>query len=231
MTLQHKSARRKHAPINVRPKPGCHRYRRSVPNRVTTRKHPASGGWVGAVFLGSPPTLNTPLVPPGVCGAWPLLAVWDPRFSRAHRQPTILIHLSQHSAKGSCRSYPWCQNASITPVNSHTRATKNASKTNVYPQLNQQTTQTNPICQPNTRQQSTSHSHSVPGTEEHHPVLVYRLELAVLPLPHKTSLIKQACSTSHASKPLRGFSLHWCGAARSVMTCAKKQMTRNLSCA
>ena len=38
-----------------------------------------------AVFLGSPPTHNTPLVPPGVCGAWPLLAVWDPRFSCVHR--------------------------------------------------------------------------------------------------------------------------------------------------
>ena len=34
-----------------------------------------------ALFLGSPPTCNTRLVPPGVCGSWPLLAVWDPRFS------------------------------------------------------------------------------------------------------------------------------------------------------
>ena len=34
-----------------------------------------------AVFLGSPPTHNTCWVPPGVCGSWPLLAVWDPRFS------------------------------------------------------------------------------------------------------------------------------------------------------
>ena len=25
--------------------------------------------------------------PPGVCGTWPLLTVWDPRFPRAHRQP------------------------------------------------------------------------------------------------------------------------------------------------
>ena len=42
-----------------------------------------------AVFLGSPPpTLNTYLVPPGVCGPWPLLTVWDPRFSWAHRQPS-----------------------------------------------------------------------------------------------------------------------------------------------
>ena len=41
-----------------------------------------------AVFLGSPPTHNTLLVPPGVYGSWPLLAVWDPRFSRAHRQPS-----------------------------------------------------------------------------------------------------------------------------------------------
>ena len=34
-----------------------------------------------AVFLGSPPTPTHILVPPGVCGTWPLLAVWDPRFS------------------------------------------------------------------------------------------------------------------------------------------------------
>ena len=59
-------------------------YRRSVPNCGTTRNHPAPGGWVGAVFLGSPLTHNAPLVPPGVCSAWPLLAVWDLRFSRAH---------------------------------------------------------------------------------------------------------------------------------------------------
>ena len=41
-----------------------------------------------AVFLGSPPTHDTCWVPPGLCGSWPLLAVWDPRFSWAHRQPT-----------------------------------------------------------------------------------------------------------------------------------------------
>ena len=58
-------------------------------NCGTTGNHPAPGEWVGAVFLGSPPTLNTSLVPPGVCSAGPLLAVWDPRFSRAHRQPTL----------------------------------------------------------------------------------------------------------------------------------------------
>ena len=38
-----------------------------------------------AVFLGPPLTQSTDLVPPGVCGTWPLLAMWDPRFSRAHR--------------------------------------------------------------------------------------------------------------------------------------------------
>ena len=27
-------------------------------------------------------------VPPGVCSSWPLLTVWDPQFSRAHRQRT-----------------------------------------------------------------------------------------------------------------------------------------------
>ena len=52
-------------------------------------------GTRGFVFSpGSPPTLNTPLVPPGVCGAWPLLAVWDPRFPRAHRQPHTLKNYS-----------------------------------------------------------------------------------------------------------------------------------------
>ena len=57
-----------------------------------------------AVFLGSPPTLITYLVPPGVCGSWPLLAVLDPRFSWAHRQPTTLINLHQHIAEVSSRS-------------------------------------------------------------------------------------------------------------------------------
>ena len=52
-----------------------------------------------AVSPGSPPTHNTHLVPPGVCGSWPLLAVWDPRFSWAHRQPTIPINLPQHIAE------------------------------------------------------------------------------------------------------------------------------------
>ena len=52
-----------------------------------------------AVFLGSPPNLNTHLVPPGVCGSWSLLAVWDPRFSWAHRQPSTHINLPQHIAK------------------------------------------------------------------------------------------------------------------------------------
>ena len=33
------------------------------------------------------PTHNAHTAPPGVCGPWPLLAVWDPRFSQAHRSP------------------------------------------------------------------------------------------------------------------------------------------------
>ena len=42
-------------------------------------RHLAAPRSVGpAVFLGSPPTHDTHLVPPGVCGSWPLLAVWDP---------------------------------------------------------------------------------------------------------------------------------------------------------
>ena len=68
-----------------------------------------------AVFLGSPLTHNTPLVPHWSGAAHgPLLAVWDPRFFRAHRQPTTLINYSQHSAKGNCHSSPWCQNANGT---------------------------------------------------------------------------------------------------------------------
>ena len=38
---------------------------------------------------GTETTHNTPLVPPGVCGAWPLLAVWDPRFSRFTANPHL----------------------------------------------------------------------------------------------------------------------------------------------
>ena len=44
-----------------------------------------------AVFRGSPPSRNTLLVPPGVCGSRPLLTVWDPRFSGAHRQAATLL--------------------------------------------------------------------------------------------------------------------------------------------
>ena len=59
-----------------------------------------------AVFPGSPPTHNTQLVPPGVCGSWPLLAVWDPRFSRAHRQPTTHIwSLLECAASGRSSQY------------------------------------------------------------------------------------------------------------------------------
>ena len=44
-----------------------------------------------AVYSGLPPTL-TPLWSPLECAApWPLLAVWDPRFTRAHRQPSPLF--------------------------------------------------------------------------------------------------------------------------------------------
>ena len=45
---------------------------------------------------------NNTLVPPGVCGSWPLLAVWDPRFSRAHRE-TRNTHLVP---PGVCGSWP-----------------------------------------------------------------------------------------------------------------------------
>ena len=38
-------------------------------------------------FLGLPPTRNARLVPPGICGSWPLLTVWDPRFSWLTRDP------------------------------------------------------------------------------------------------------------------------------------------------
>ena len=42
-------------------------------------------------FLGSPPTRNVHLVPPGMFGSWPLLAVWDPRFYWAYLQPTFCL--------------------------------------------------------------------------------------------------------------------------------------------
>ena len=44
-----------------------------------------------AVFRAHRQPTSTDLVPPGVCGPWPLLAVWDPRFSWAHRQPATQI--------------------------------------------------------------------------------------------------------------------------------------------
>ena len=59
-----------------------------------------------AVFPGSPPTHNAYLVPPGVCGSRPLLAVWDPRFSWAHRQPTTRIwSLLECAAPGRSSQY------------------------------------------------------------------------------------------------------------------------------
>ena len=58
-----------------------------------------------AVFLGSPLTLNTLLVPPGVYGAMPFLAVWDPRFSWAHRQPsTVWVPPGVYGAMAAPRS-------------------------------------------------------------------------------------------------------------------------------
>ena len=65
-----------------------------------------------AVFLGSPPTLNTHLVPPGVCGSWPLLTVWDLRFSWAHRQPSthiwslLSVRLLARSSQDGTRGFP-----------------------------------------------------------------------------------------------------------------------------
>ena len=41
---------------------------------------------------------NTDNVPPGVCGPRPPLAVWDPRFSRAHRQPAHSLFLLESAA-------------------------------------------------------------------------------------------------------------------------------------
>ena len=54
-------------------------------------------GWVGGRE-----TRNAHLVPPGVCGSWPLLAVWDPRFSWAHHE-TRNAHLVP---PGVCGSWP-----------------------------------------------------------------------------------------------------------------------------
>ena len=181
-----------------------------------------------------PPWVVSPKRPNPALRAHPACTTWYPEASRTVARP---MHTSRRVvgwAKGNCHSSPWCQNASVIPICtrsklSQTRASKNASMTCAFPQKNQQTTlsnpisqpnterRLNPICQPNTRQQLTPLPPSVLGTEEHHPAFVYRPELAVLPLcsrhAHQT-----ACSTSHAGKPLRGFSLHWCGAARSVVT-------------
>ena len=61
------------------------------------------------------------------------------------------------------------------------------------------------------------------GIVECHPVFVYALGRRSAHSAHGTTTTddahQTACSTSHAGKPLRGFSLHWCGAARCVMTC------------
>ena len=74
------------------PRHGIAEASRTVVRPVLT---PVPGGWVGVK------PANTHLVPPGVCGSWPLLAVWDPRFSWAHRQPTIPINLPQHIAEAA----------------------------------------------------------------------------------------------------------------------------------
>ena len=77
-----------------------------------------------AVFLGSPPTHNTCWVPPGVCGSWPLLAVWDPRFSWAHRQPTThagsLLECAAPGRSSQCgtRSFPTHPTCSYRNANS-----------------------------------------------------------------------------------------------------------------
>ena len=75
---------------------------------------------------------------------------------------------------------------------------------------------------PNTRQQSTPLPQSVFGTVDHHPVLHTALSWRSSHYAHGTAPMnvahQTACSTSHASEPLRGLSLHWCGAARNVMT-------------
>ena len=73
----------------------------------SVRRLAAPRSMVGpVVFPGSPPTLNTHLVPPGVCGSWPLLAVWDPRFSWTHREPSTHIwSLLECAAPGRSAQY------------------------------------------------------------------------------------------------------------------------------
>ena len=59
------------------------------------------------------------LVPPGVCGSWPLLAVWNLRFSRAHRQPTPTcsyqnakaVWTNRRKCMSECASQPHTQGA------------------------------------------------------------------------------------------------------------------------
>ena len=125
-------------------------------------RHLAASRSMGpAVFLGSPLTHSTSLVPPGVCGTWPLLAVWDPRFSWVHRQPTTPIYLFlTHHERPSC--------------------TVSSAKVATQPSLSPRLTR------------DKQHHTNKPRTST-------------------------ASSSSHAGKPLRGFSLplaHWCGTAR-----------------
>ena len=81
-----------------------------------------------AVFLGSPPTHNTCWVPPGVCGSWPLLAVWDPRFSWVHRQPTQLALIEMQTAvwtnRRKCVSATARQPRQMCITTSHTRRSR-----------------------------------------------------------------------------------------------------------
>ena len=48
--------------------------------RLPAAPHSAGPAMWDCGFEGSPATHNGLLVPPGVCGFWPLLTVWDPRF-------------------------------------------------------------------------------------------------------------------------------------------------------
>ena len=159
-------------------------YRRSVPSRSTTKAH-SHAGWVGGRdFPGLTANPNTHLVPPGVCGSRPLLAVWDPRFSRAHHQPQHTFGPSwsvRHLA--APRSVGPAVFLGSPPTHSHKSALTHRERHSSLNVLSQNANTTTVNAETDTRQTTSQHHTDKPRTST-------------------------ASSSSHAEKPLRGFSLH-----------------------
>ena len=186
------------------------------------------GVWGPAVFLGSPPTHNAYLVPPGVCGTWPLLAVWDPR------QPTN-IHLVP---PGVCGSWPllavWDPQFSwhtANPQHPKFASTYRGSKQTLkyltpkcqHKHIGMHTDKTqrlNPICQPNetTITEQVKETQTLDCAEPRTPKQqknrnkprvscpAGRTRTTIPAAPHQnTPLIEQRAAPLHAGKPLRGF--------------------------